>query len=443
MIPPLGGLIALCACGALLGAQAYAAPTHSDAATGPQFLDEVERAEFRFFLERADPVTGLVADRAAITGQDHYTVASIAATGYGLAALAIGAERRWIDRAEAIRRAEKCLRFLLSMEHNHGWMYHFVDGRTGKREWQCEVSTIDTALLVQGALVCGAYFHDTPVEELANALYDRLDWRWVLTNGGSKPAKRTVSHGWKPETGFIDHDWDHFCELAFLYLLGLGARKDPLPAASWDAWTRPVFRYGGTECLGGGPLFWHQMANGYYDFRGRRDRLGYDYAVSASNATRIHRMFCKANAARRKTYAEGWWGLNACDGPDGYMAYGVPEPEDGTVAPLAVLASIAEDPERAMADCAAMRRKYGARVWGRYGFCDAFNVDRDWFDADTIGIDAGMALLAIENHRTGLIWSLVASLPSTRRAYRAAGLRTTDEPSPRPLRRLPDRRQTP
>ena len=437
MIPHHGGWLAACACCVLLGARAHAASAPQNPPADGAFLDEVQRAEFRFFLERADPLTGLVADRAALVGQDARTTASIAATGYGLAALPIGVERGWIDRSTALRRAEACLRFVLSMDHNHGWLYHFVDGRTGRREWSCEVSTIDTALLVHGALVCGAYFRGTPVEELANRLYDRLDWTWVLTNGGAKPGKLTVSMGWKPETGFIDHDWDDYCELALLVLLGLGARHAPLPPGSWEAWKRPVFRYAGIECLAGGPLFFHQMAYGYYDFRGRRDRLGFDYAVSAANATQIHRLFCRANASGRKTYAEGWWGLNACDGPDGYAAYGVPRPEDGTVAPLAVLASVVEDPDRALADLRAMRRKYGDRVWGRYGFCDAFNVDRNWFDADTIGIDAGMALLAIENHRSGLIWKLMASLPSTQRAFRAAGLVRTDEPAPRALRRSP------
>ncbi len=410
-------------------AAACAASVRTDA----PFLDEVERAECLFFLERADPVTGLVSDRAAISGSDTYTVASIAATGYGLAALPIAVERGWIGKAEGRQRAEKCLRFLLSMAHNHGWMVHFVDGRTGKREWQCEISTIDTSLLVQGALVCGAYFRGTEVEDLANALYDRLDWQWVLTNGGAKPRKLTVSHGWKPETGFLANEWSGFCEMTLLYLLGLGARRDPLPPACWDHWERLPYRYAGLDCLGGGPLFWNQMPNGYYDFRGMRDRLGCDFAVSAANATTIQRTFCKANATKRKTYAEGWWGLNACDAPDGYRAYGVPEPEDGTVAPLAVLASICEDPEHAAATAKAMRAKYGTRVWGKYGFCDAFNVDRDWFDKDTIGIDAGMALLAIENHRSGLIWRLTASLPSTQRALRAAGFAKTEEAAPRPL----------
>jgi hypothetical protein len=315
----------------------------------------------------------------------------------------------------------------------HGWRYHFIDKRTGARVWKCEVSTIDTSLLVCGALVCGRYFRGD-VSRLAERLYDGLDWSWARTNGGASPSKLLVTMGWKPESGFLTADWGSYSELPVIYLLGLGA-KHPLPAASWGAWQRPVYRYGGLETLAGGPIFLHEMAFGWFRLKERRDRLGWDYWVAAANGVRMNRQFCLDNAARRKTYAAGFWGLNASDGPKGYNAYGIPSPEDGTVSPTGAIAAILFMPEEALAAAKAMREQLGERVWGRYGFADAFNLDAGWFDKDVIGIDLGMALLAIENRRSGLIWRLMESHRATARAYRAAGLRRTIEAAPRALRR--------
>jgi hypothetical protein len=423
------------ACGAsALAPQANPPPSLSDA----QLLDQVQRRAFRFFWERADPHTGLVNDRARNDGaDDDYTVASIASTGYALAALPVAVKHGWVSRSEADRRARLILRFLAKkMAHVHGWFYHFVDMRTGRRVWNCEVSTIDTALLTAGALTSGQYFRGD-VQQLANALYDRLDWTWMRTNGGAQPGKLVVSHGWTPEKGFLQSDWGSYCEATLLYLLGMGAKRGALPPASWTAWKRPVFRYAGRKCLAGGPIFLHQMAFAYYDLKGLRDRQGYDYWDSSVNATLINRRFCMDQASRRKTYGPDIWGLNAGDGPRGYMAYGVPEPEDGTVSPTGALASIVFTPELSLAAARAMYNRFGAKLWGRYGFADAFNVDAAWFDPDVIGIDLGMALLAIENHRSGLIWKLMRSHPSTARAFAAAGLRKTERPGTRsvPLQR--------
>lgn len=387
-----------------------------------RLMDEVQRRAVRFFTECAHPRTGLVRDRASNTGKDNYDVASIAAAGYGLASLPIGVERGWVPRQEALKQAERTLRFVLSMPNEHGWLYHFVDWGTGERRWNCEISSIDTGLLVMGALVCGQYFKGTEVRRLSERLYRRLDWTWMRTNGGSRPSKLLLSHGWKPESGFLPNNWDAYCEHMFLYLLGLGAERDPLPAESWYAWKRGSYEYAGIRTLAGGPIFWHQMSHAFYDLRGRRDRLGVDYHRAAADAIRIHRRFCTDNPTGRKGYGPYGWGLNASDGPDGYRAYGVPEPEDGTLSPTGVLASVIFDAKAALETARRMLRTYGDRIWGRYGFANAYNVDRDWFDGDVIGIDLGMALLAIEDHRSGLVWRLVKSHPSTERAFRRARL---------------------
>jgi hypothetical protein len=400
-------------------------------------LEEVQRRAFRFFWEKADTTTRLVNDRARNNGSDNYTVASIASTGYALASLPIAVERGWATRTQGTARARQTLQFLLNqMPHMHGWLYHFVDKHTGQRVWNSEVSTIDTTLLVCGALLCGQYFQGE-IQQNANALAARLDWTWVRTNGGAQPDKRLVSHGWKPEEGFLPYDWDDYNEGILLYLLGMGAETNGLPADCWTALMRRHFAYGGVETLTAGPLFLHQMPHAYVDFRGKRDSLGYDYAVSSTHAIQIHRQFCADRAASRLTYRDGFWGLNASDGPEGYRAYGVPGPEDGTVSPTGVFASILFLPEEAQTTAGEIYRRFGAAVWGNYGFANAFNLDAGWFDTDVIGIDLGMALLAIENYRTGRVWQWFQSHPMIQSGIQAAGLHVTQEALPRPLRLFP------
>ena len=408
-----------------------------------ELLDEVQKRAFRFLWERTDATTGLVNDRANNTKSDEYTVASIASTGYALAALPIAVERKWVTREEAEKRARVTLDFFLAKtENQHGWFYHFVDGSTGKRVWNCEVSTIDTALLMTGTLVCGQYFKGD-IQRSANAIYDRLDWDWVRTNGGAKPDKLTVSHGWTPENGFIPNEWGDYCELMQLYLLGMGAKKapasqsaparNPLPPESWTAWKRQPYSYGGRDTLAGGPIFMHQMSHLYFDFKGRRDILGYDYYVCSVNATLINRQFCIDHSMGRKSYSPDIWGLNAADGPDGYSAYGVPAPEDGTVSPTGALSSLQFTPELSLRAAETMYANYGDKIWGKYGFADSFNLDKNWFDPDVIGIDLGMAILAVENYRTGKIWKLMASHPSMKAAWKAAGFHPTKESGNRKL----------
>jgi len=404
-----------------------------------QLLTEVQRRAFRFFWERTDPRTGLADDRASnFSARNNYTVASIASTGYALASLPIAVERGWIGRTTARDRALLTLRFLnRRFPHKRGWCYHFVDRRTGQRVWKSEISSVDTSLMVLGALMAGQYWRGTQVERLANALYDRMDWTWMRTNGGQKPGKLLVSHGWRPEEGFLKNDWGRYCELMLIYLLGMGAAKDPLPAESWTAWERDVVEYRGRTTLAGGPIFMHQMAHGFFDFRGRRDILGWDYWVASREAVLINRQFALDRAGTRKTYGPAVWGLNAGDGPDGYRAYGGPGEEDGTVSPTGAIASILFTPDLARQAAWEMHRRFGGRIWGRYGFSNGFNLDRNWHGPDVIGIDLGMALLAIEDARTGLPWRLMRSHPFHARAFRKAGFRVTREPQPRPLRIAP------
>jgi hypothetical protein len=414
-------------------AQSPVESTREDA----RLLHETARRAWLFFAEKTDARTGLTHDRARLDGGDDYQIASLAATGYALAALPIAVERKWIKREEALGRARRTLHFVLSMPHQRGWLYHFVGARDGKRAWQSEVSTIDTALFTLGALACGEYFRaDKGLARDARRFYERLDWNWARTNGGAQPRKQVLTHGWKPESGFLAYDYGGYSEAIMLVLLGLGAPQNPLPASTWDALDRPIQEFEGLRALKSGPIFIHQMPHGFFPLRGRRDRLGWDYWVSSSQAMRIHRLFCERNASKRETYKRDFWGLNASDGPRGYAAYGAPDgPEDGTVSPTGAMASISFDVDAATGIARRMKAELGSRIWGRYGFANAFNLDEKWFDSDVIGIDLGMYLIAWENHRSGLVWKLMQRQPWLSRAYQKAGLRVTREAEPRVLKK--------
>ncbi|MFQ3610037.1 MAG: glucoamylase family protein [Fimbriimonadales bacterium] len=400
-------------------------------------LEQLAKRAFDFFWNETHPDSGLTKDRANNYERDSFHVSSIAASGFALASLPTAVERRWVSKANALKRAELIMEGHLQLEHQRGWLYHFIHWETGKREWQSEISSIDTGLFIIGGLVASEYFDDRALRRRVNQFFERMDFRWMLTDGGAKPNERTLSHGWKPETGFLGNRWNEYSEHNFLYLLALGSPSTPIPAECWDAWRRPIVRYKEYELLLGGPLFIHQMSHGYIDFKNQRDRLGYDYWVSSYNATRAQIAFCAEHAVRYRTYEGGVWGLTASDGPDGYRAYGAPGwvEHDGTVAPTASITSIIFTPEESVRAIKTIYDRYHSRLWGRYGFGNAFNVDRNWWDREVIGIDLGMMLNALENHRSGLIWSLTAKMPAIQRGLREAGFyRTREDPTRAPLR---------
>ncbi len=239
------------------------------------FLEDLSRRSFQFFWEQANPETGLVLDRSRTDGtpssENHRYVASIASTGFGLSALCIAAERGWVAKNEARERVRTTLRFFADRVFNeHGWFYHWMDARTGERVWRSEISSIDTALLLGGVLVARQYFRgDAEIVRLATKIYERVDFRWMLDGHPT-----LLSHGSRPETGFIRNRWDTYSEQMSLLLLGVGSPTHPLPPASWRAWSRKWITYGGhTYMHAHPPLFIHQYSHAWVDFRGWREKL--------------------------------------------------------------------------------------------------------------------------------------------------------------------------
>jgi hypothetical protein len=304
----------------------------------------------------------------------------------------------------------------------HGWFYHWLDVNNGERRWRSEVSSIDTALLVAGALTARQYFReDREIVQLATAIYERIDFPWML-NG--HPA--LLSMGWHPETGFIKARWDDYSEHPILYLLAIGSPTHPITPAAWYAWKRNWNEYAGYRYLGKTPLFTYQYSHAWIDFRGRREVKGehIDYFENSVKATLAHRQFCIDLAKEFPGYGPQVWGISASDSAKGYVVWGGPPRDpaiDGSVVPYAAAGSLMFTPQLAMAALKTMRTKYPG-VYGKYGFADAFNPNTGWFDRDVIGIDLGITLLSAENARTGNVWGWFMRNPEIARAMDLAGL---------------------
>lgn len=425
-------------------------------------MDTLQARTFGYFWDLCDPRTGLAPDRAPTP-----SFASVAATGFALTAYPIGAERGYVTRAEARDRALSTLRFLwlapqdtaVSGTAGHmGFFYHFLVPETGARFREVELSTVDTALLIAGALFCQSYFDgyataEREIRALADSLYLRVDWTWASV----RPP--TIGHGWTPERGHLPYDWRGYNEGMILYLLALGSPTHPVAPEAWGAWT-DGYRWDafqGREHLGFGPLFGHQYTQVWFDLRGLQDAYmgahGLDYFENSRRATLAQRDYARANPAGWRGYGERLWGLTACDGPvhrtleiDGvtrrfetYWARGASftsVDDDGTVCPSAAAASLPFAPEIVAPLLLALREDHGDHLLGAYGFRDAlnptFDIDapvqhgrvvpgRGWYDTDYLGIDQGPILAMIENHRSGLVWRCMRRNPHVIRALRAAG----------------------
>ena len=411
-------------------------------------LPQLQRDTFRYFWRETNPGNGLIADNTA--GPD--VPASIAGIGFALASYPVAVERAFVSRAKATERTLATLRFLWHAPHgpmpeatgHKGFFYHFLEIPSGRRAWQCELSTIDTTILIAGALTAAAYFdrptkNEREVRTLADALYRRIDWRWAQ-NGGL-----TVSHGWRPETGFEKHRWEGYNEALLLYVLGLGSPTHALPARAYHAWTS-TYRWKklyGYEFLYGAPLFMHQLSHVFVDFRGIQDEVmrarSSDYFENSRRATYVQQQYAIRNPKKFKDYGENVWGVTASNGPGpttrrvrgitrrfrGYLARGVPYgPDDGTLAPWAVAASLPFAPEIVLPALMHCDRMY-PQMENEYGLVCSFNPTfpvagskYGWISKDHFALDQGPVILMIENYRSGLIWRLMRRNP-----YIVAGLR--------------------
>jgi len=440
-------------------------------ASDVDFLEFLQRKAFDYFWLEANPANGLIRDRSRTN-----SYCSIAAVGFGLTAIGIGIDHGWITREQGRERVLQTLKTFHekpespNVEGNigyKGWFYHFLDMNTGLRAWQCELSSIDTALFLAGALYAREYFSgadsdEAPIRDLVNQIYNRIDWHWMAGGSNADPAREptpnpsqegngnadarrslsvssparpgTLSMGWRPESGFIKNRWIGYNEGMILYLLGLGSSTNPLPPGSWREWTRGYqwkTSYG-QSFVHFPPLFGHQYSHCWIDFRGIADDYmrgkGIDYFENSRRATLAQHAYCVANPGRFKGYGELFWGLTACDGPgvgrfQAYSARGAPpaENDDGTIAPTAVGGSLPFAPEICIPTLRHFYEHYRPKIWTRYGLCDAFNLTAGWWDTEVLGIDQGPILIMIENYRTGRVWKTFMKAIEIQRGLKNAG----------------------
>ncbi|MDO8525222.1 MAG: glucoamylase family protein [Candidatus Omnitrophota bacterium] len=382
--------------------------------TDDEFLNLVERKAFEFFKDHQHPVTGLFADTSG--GGD----ASIASTGFGLAALCIGVERGWIDKKEARARVLTALNTFLpkkgelepAAEGKYGFFYHFLNPHTAKRGGKSEISTVDTAILVAGALTAGEYFA-RDVKAKAEEIYKRVEWdKFLCAKKGG--WYNCYSMGWSPERGFLESYWDYYTdEVVLITLLAIGSPTHPATPDVFYAWMRNKDSYKtGKPFIYSwhGSLFSYQYANIWFDFRGIVDRQGVNWFENSTNATLANRQFCIDNAEKFKGFGPNMWGITSMARPEGYtMHFGVPptgngEPEnDDTISPTGPAGSIVFTPLLSLAALKYMYINY-PRLWGQYGFRDSINVEHNWYAPIYYGIGEAMVLLPIETFRTGFIW---------------------------------------
>jgi len=416
-----------------------------------QTLDQLQRAAFSYFLQAANPANGLIADTSRANSP-----ASIGVVGFALSAYPIAVERGWMTRADAVPHSLVTLRFFRDSDQSgspeatghKGFYYHFLDMQTGVRMWRSELSMIDTAMLVAGALTAASYFNAETKEEIelrkiADALYRRIDWLWTLD------GKTTILLGWKLECGFLNYGWDGYNEAIVLYVLALGSPTHPIAGDSFEAWTG-TYQWEnlyGYDFLYAGPLFVHQFSHAWIDFRGIQDRFmrekRCDYFENSRRATEVQREYARRNPHGFAGYDEYCWGVTACDGPSpqepeladeprrlfGYAARGVPYgPDDGTLSGWTAVASLPFAPDIVLRTAVVMLDRY-PEILSDLQYASSFNPTlsradrRAWVSAGLFGLDQGIVLLMIENYRTQLVWQLMRNCRPIRTGLSRAGFR--------------------
>jgi hypothetical protein len=426
----------------------------SEPASSVADLARLQQDAAGYFLRAANPDNGLIADSSR-----EGAPCSIAATGLGLAAYVVAAERGFLPRRDAVARTLTALRFFRDSPQgeepdatgHRGFYYHFLDMKTGRREWQCELSMIDTAILIAGALTSGTYFSgaaddEREIRKLAGFLYERIDWPWAAADGP------VVRMGWKAGAGFLSYGWEGYSEAMLLYILGLGSPTHPLPAESYPAWTR-TYQWENLydiDFLFAAPLFIHQLSHVWLDFRGIQDAFmrekRSDYFENSRRATAVQQQYALRNPMWFKGYGEHCWGLTAGLGPGfskqraeggierqfyGYVARGVPfGPDDGTLAPWAIVASLPFAPEIVLPALRHVRDAY-PEILSEEGLLTSFNPSfdtgdgarRGWRSPEHFGLDQGPVVLMIENYCSELLWRLMRECPAIVTGLRRAGFR--------------------
>lgn len=397
-------------------------------------IDAVQRRTFEFFWNGAHPGSGLAPDRRTTRDEPVDDLVAIGGTGFGVMTLIVAAERGWVSREAAVDRLNKMLAVLARATCYHGTYPHFMNGTSGATipfgRKDDGGDLVETSLLFQGLLCARQYFdRDDPAEIAARNvitwLWRDVEWDWY-TQGGRK----LLYWHWSPNNGWaLDHEIHGWNECLITYVLAAGSPThaiDPLVYHRGYATGRDFINgktYHGIELpLGqpyGGPMFFAHYSFCGLDPRGLKDRYA-DYWDLNQRHVRINRAHCIANPGGYKGYGEACWGLTASDDYAGYSAH-APNNDNGTISPTAALASLPYAPAEVMQVLRHFLSAHGERIWGRYGFVDAFSEQHDWAADTFLAIDQGPIIVMMENHRTGLLWNLFMSVPEVQAGLRRLG----------------------
>ncbi len=398
---------------------------------GDKLLLKELKASYNFFIKEANldknsKGYGLIRDKNMYADD----IASIASVGYGLAALVIGAKRNWIKYSKAYDRAKRTLdTFLNNVEGENGFYYHFVNMNTARREWNCEISIIDTAIFICGAICAGEFF-EGEVKQKSDELYKRINWEWYRNK-----ENNLFYMGYKPEKGFWGQ-WDMYAEQLMLYVLGTASPTFPIDKKMYDDIKKQKANYKDikdiiyTYC---GTLFTYQFSHAWIDFRNKKDEQEIDWFENSIKATIANREYCIENSKKFKTFGKNSWGLTACVGPNGYSGgYGakpcladIEKENDGTITPCGPAGSIVFTPELSIK---ALENFYNnfPKLWGKYGFIDAYNLEKgEWYSKEVIGIDKGISMIMIENYLSQLIWKYFMKNEYIKNGMEILGIKST------------------
>ena len=408
------------------------------AMTDQQLLDSVQGATFRYFWQFAHPVSGLIRENSR-----YNSTCATGGTGFGLFALMVGAERGFAPRAKVAERVALILTFLdEKAEHYHGAFAHWINGDTGKTQPFSPdddgADLVETALLMQGVLAVRQYFNhadavETTIRQKATHLWEGVEWDWFLKDPGGKSLywHWSPNFGWQKDLKIVG--WN---EAMIAYLLAIASPTHPIPSdCYYQGWAgQPYYvhdksYYGFKQSVGqpmGGPLFLTQYSFIGFDPRDKRDRFC-NYFENNRNTTLIQRAYASENPGRHKGYGENLWGLTASMSPKKYHGSAPGERDNGTIAPTAALSAMPYAPAESLACLKNLYRNYGKRLWGEFGFKDAFNLDRNWYADGWLAIDQGPIIAMIENARTGLCWRMFMANPEIAPMLKAIGWQTTTQ----------------
>ena len=357
----------------------------------------------RYFWDCANPINGLVRDHS-----ESNSPSSISAVGFGMTSLIIGYENGWFTRSEVYDRILTTLNYFNNTTQKHGFYYHFINMYNGSSAYNSGFSSIDTTLFISGALFAGQFFNNTPIQRLADRLYERINWKWMTNNTS------LLNMCYYPDSGFSHYYWTDYSEALLMYILATGSPTHPLPVSDWEYWIS-TWRENGQGDLrhwaaSDESMFTYLYAQAYINFK----NLNFNYVGNLWNNSKRaieYDISFAQSCTKYETFDQGYWGISASNGPTGYEAFGAyPGGTDGTVAPYAMIGAIpfvANQSKLAIINMWDIRNK----TYSTYGFVDAFNLGQNWFSQVYIGIDVGIEILMTQDYFNGMVWKYFMEIP--------------------------------